>query len=71
MVIYSLNLIKGFKNTDFDPKMVENIFEIICILTAAINYTNNFPDTTFSPDYCIPNLILQPSAGYYKFQEAK
>ena len=29
----------------FDPKIIKNIFEIICILRAAKNYTSNSPDT--------------------------
>ena len=33
------------------PKMVENIFEILCILTAVKNYTSNFTDTPFRHDY--------------------
>ena len=35
------------------PKMIENIFEIICILTAAKKYTSNFSDTPLGPDNCI------------------
>ena len=31
--------------------MVENIFDIICILMAAKKYTSNFSDTSFVPDY--------------------
>ena len=34
------------------PKMVEYIFEIISILTSAKNYTSNFSDTPFDPEYC-------------------
>ena len=40
------------------PKMVENIFEIICIFTAAKNHISNFVDTPFDPDYCIPSRIF-------------
>ena len=36
--------------SDFDPKKVITIFEIICIFTAAKNYTNNFADAFFGPD---------------------
>ena len=36
---------------DFGPKMVVNIFEIICIFTAVKNHTSNFADTSFGPDY--------------------
>ena len=35
------NLRTNVKISDFDPKIVKNIFEIICILTAAKKYTNN------------------------------
>ena len=31
--------------------MVENIFGIVFILMAAKNYTRNFSDTPFDPDY--------------------
>ena len=33
------------------PKMVENIIGIIFILTAVKNYTSNFADSPFGPDY--------------------
>ena len=33
----------------FDP---QNILGIICILKASKNYTNNFSDSPFGPDYC-------------------
>ena len=39
-----VNWIKSVKMSDFDPKKVITIFEIICIFTAAKNYTNNFAD---------------------------
>ena len=34
------------------PQMIENIFEIIFILTAVKNYTSNYADSPFGPDYC-------------------
>ena len=34
------------------PKMVEHIIGIIFILTAVKNYTSNFADSPFGPDYC-------------------
>ena len=45
------HLIMSVKIGEFDPKIVKNIFEIICILNAAKNYTNNFTETPFDPDY--------------------
>ena len=41
------------KNVDLTPEMVENIFEIIWILMAEKNYTSNFAETSFGPDYLI------------------
>ena len=37
---------------DFDPKNSQFKKIIIFILTAAKNYTSNFLDTPFRPDYC-------------------
>ena len=47
-----LNNLFGLKIVSLTPKMVENIFRIIYILTAAKNYTRNFSDTPLGPDYC-------------------
>ena len=52
------NWIKSARIGDFDPKMVGNIFEIICIFTAAKNHTNNFADTPFGPDYCTSSKVI-------------
>ena len=41
------------------PKMVENIFGIVFILTAAKNYTSNFADSLFDP--IILPLQINPS----------
>ena len=42
--------IRAFKKiVILTPKMVKNIFEIICILTAAKNYTSNFSETPLGP----------------------
>ena len=45
------NLIKSVKIHDFDPKIVDNIFKIICILTVAKNYTSNFSHIPSGPNY--------------------
>ena len=39
-------------NSEFGPKIVENSFEIICILTAGKNYTSNFSETPLGHAYC-------------------
>ena len=49
--IRGANLIKDVKRSDFDPKRSTIFFEIIFILTAAKDYTGNFSDTPFGPDY--------------------
>ena len=46
------NWIKVLKLVILTPKMVKHIFEIICILTAAKNYTSNFSDPPLGPDHC-------------------
>ena len=58
---------KKSKNGDFDPKMVENIFGIVFILTAAKNYTSNFVDSYFGPDYCSSSnaSVTAPSNQFY------
>ena len=53
------NLITNVKISYFDPKIVKNIFEFICILTAAKNYTINFSETPLGP--AIANLKKHPS----------
>ena len=53
-----VNWIKSVKMSDFDPKKVITIFEIICIFTAAKNYTNNFADTFFGPDTCTSSKVI-------------
>ena len=49
------------------PKMVGNIFDIIFILTAAKNYTSNFADSPFGPDYCSSSnaSLTAPSNQHY------
>ena len=47
------------------PKMVENIFGILCILTVAKNNTSNFPDTPFGPYYCTKAFLTAPSNQIY------
>ena len=46
-------MITGVKISDFDPKLIKNNLEIICILMPAKNYTGNFSGTPVGPDYCI------------------
>ena len=51
------------------PKMVEYIFKIIFILTAAKNYTSNLLDTPFGPDYCTSsNASLTATSNSSYFQ---
>ena len=45
-------MIKGVKMNEFDPEKGRIFLEIIYILTAAKNYTGNFSDTFFGPNYC-------------------
>ena len=57
------HLIMSVKIGEFDPKIVKNIFEIICILNAAKNYTSNFSDTFFGSHYGISSKasLMAPS----------
>ena len=48
----------GLKIVILTPKMVNSIFEIICIFTAAKIHISNFVDTSFDPDYCTPSKIV-------------
>ena len=62
-------LIKSVKIRDFDQQILTNIFEIICILMAAKNYTSNFPGTPFGPDYCTSsNESLTETSNQIYFQ---
>ena len=49
--IYASKLPIWTKMMILTPKMVENIFEISCILTAAKNHTSYFLGTPFDPHY--------------------
>ena len=63
------NLIKSVQIRDFDPKIVNNNFEIICILIAAKNYTSSFPGTPFGLDYCTSsNAYLTETSNQIYFQ---
>ena len=53
-----LNYHLGLKIVILTPKIVENIYEIIRIFTAAKNHISNFADTHFDPDYCTPSKIV-------------
>ena len=44
-------------------KLVTNIFEIICIFTAAKNHTSKFADTPFDPD-CCKSLKVVPHCNF-------
>ena len=60
------------KNSDFDHKIVENIFEIICILKAAKNYTSNFPGNDGerkSPFLSINSQIKHPFLLFDTYQK--
>ena len=46
-LLMGANLITNVKISDFDPQIVKNMFEIICILTEVKKYTSNFLDTSF------------------------
>ena len=47
--------------------MVKNIFEFIFILMAVKNYTSNFADRPFGPDYCSSSdaSLTAPSIRHY------
>ena len=62
-----LNKHFGLKIVILTPKMVENIFEIISILTAAKNRIGNFVDTPFDPDYCISSKIVLHRVNFFHF----
>ena len=65
--IYASKLTIWTKMVIFTPKMDENIFEIIFILTAAKTHTSNFADSPFGPDYCssLNVSLTEPSNKYY------
>ena len=62
------NLITSVNICEFGTKIVEHISVIICILSAAKSYTNNFTDTPFGPDYFTYSSLTEPSnQPYFQF----
>ena len=52
------HFILSAKIREFDPKIVKNIFEIICIFMAAKNHISNFADNSFCPEKYITKLRI-------------
>ena len=46
------------RNWVFDPKIIDNIFKNIFFFMAAKNYTRNFVDTLFGPDFGKPSNVI-------------